>query len=59
MMTPSFGNVRRGVSKGCRYCAIEASKGQGKRRWTHESASEIMLNADLKPMEAFPGADGL
>lgn len=57
VVTPSFGNVRRGVSKGCQYCAIDASKGQGKRRWTHESASEVMLKADLKPMETFPGAN--
>jgi hypothetical protein len=57
VVTPSFGNVRRGVSKGCRYCAIEASKGQGKRRWTHAEASQVMLKAGLKPVETFPGAD--
>jgi hypothetical protein len=57
VVTPSFGNVRRGVSKGCRYCAIEASKGQGKRRWTHAEASEVMLKAGLRPVETFLGAD--
>lgn len=57
VVTPSFGNVRRGVSKGCRYCAIEASKGQGRRRWTHAEAAELMLEAGLKPIETFPGAD--
>jgi hypothetical protein len=57
VVTPSFGNVRRGVSKGCRYCAVEAARGQGKRRWTHESASDVMLQAGLKPVDEFPGAD--
>jgi hypothetical protein len=57
VVSPSFGNVRRGVSKGCRYCANEASKGRSKVRWTHEAASKIMLDAALKPLGEFPGAD--
>lgn len=57
MITPSFGNVRRSVSKGCRYSSIEASKGQRKHHWTHESASVVMLHAGLRPVEGFPGAD--
>jgi hypothetical protein len=56
-VTPTFGNVRRGVSNGCKYCAVAASKGQSKRRWTHASASEVMLKAALKPVKDFPGAD--
>jgi len=57
VVTPTFGNVRRGVSKGCKYCAVAASKGKSKRRWTHASASEVMLKAALKPVKDFPGAD--
>ena len=57
VVTPNFGNVRHGVSKGCRYCAIEASKRQGKRGWSHAEASEVMLKAGLRPVDAFPGAD--
>jgi hypothetical protein len=57
VVTPSFGNVNRGVSKGCRYCAAETSRGKSKRRWTHESASTVMLEAGLRPVGEFPGAD--
>lgn len=57
VVTPSFGNVRRGVSKGCKYCAQAASKGQAKVRWTNEAATKLMLAAELRPLQDFPGAD--
>lgn len=57
IVTPSFGNVRRGVSSGCRFCASEASKGRRRPRWTHEDASEIMLSVGLMPLVEFPGTD--
>lgn len=57
-VAPNLNNIRRGISRGCRYCAACADKeaGAGHTRWTHESASAVMRTAGLEPLDRYPGS---